>query len=133
MYISVIVRDGMGEVKATLSAPEDHIIEFNIVEAFAALRAINFCRELGFYRVILEGDALQVMQVLNKDGKIWYRYGHCIEKARRALTCLQRWNVNHILRHINGKAHCITKEALLLRGIHGLIEEIPNCILELSL
>jgi hypothetical protein len=27
-----------------------------------ALRPANFCRELGFYRVVMEGNALQVVQ-----------------------------------------------------------------------
>lgn len=37
MYIGVVVRDDMGEVMATLSAPKYHIIEPDIAEAFVAL------------------------------------------------------------------------------------------------
>lgn len=59
--ICVIVRNSMGEVLATLSTPKDYIIEPDIAEAIAALRATQFCHELGFYKVILEGDALQVL------------------------------------------------------------------------
>lgn len=45
--IGVIVRDSMGEVLASLSAPKDHIIALDIAEATVVLRAAIFCRELG--------------------------------------------------------------------------------------
>lgn len=57
--ISVIIKDSKGEVLATLSGPKDHIIALEIAEAMVALRAVNFSLKLGFYKVILEGDALQ--------------------------------------------------------------------------
>jgi hypothetical protein len=44
MSIGVIVRDLMGEVLATLSAPKDNIIDLTIVESLAALRATIFAR-----------------------------------------------------------------------------------------
>jgi hypothetical protein len=56
--IGIIVRDSMGEVLATLSKPKDYIIEPDIVEAKLALRTVQFCCELSFYRVALEGDTL---------------------------------------------------------------------------
>lgn len=59
--ISVIVRDMMGEVLAILLVPKDYIIESDIAEDVVALRAAQFCHELGFYRVILESNALRVM------------------------------------------------------------------------
>jgi hypothetical protein len=40
---------------------EDHTTEPNRVEAITALRAVHLCHELGFYKVILKGDALQVV------------------------------------------------------------------------
>jgi hypothetical protein len=64
MGIGVIVRDSMGEVLVTLSALKDYIIDPNIAVAMAALRAVLYCGELGFLRVILEVDALQVVQAL---------------------------------------------------------------------
>jgi hypothetical protein len=58
MGVGVIFKDSMGEVLATLLAPKEYIIEHNIAEAMAALRAVHLCHELGFYRVVLEVDAL---------------------------------------------------------------------------
>ena len=59
--VGIIVIDGMREVFATLSSSRNHIVEPNIVKGLAALRTIHLCGELEFNRVILEGDALQMV------------------------------------------------------------------------
>ena len=53
MGIGVIVRDSMGDLLATLSSLKDYITEQDIVEIMAALRDVQLCHELGFYKVIL--------------------------------------------------------------------------------
>ena len=60
------------------------------------MRPAHLCRELGFYRVALEGDVLQVVQTLRKDRRSRSHYGHLIEEARGVLNCLQRRKVNHV-------------------------------------
>ena len=57
--IDIIVRESIKDVLATLSTPKHNITELNIVEAVAILRdVIQLCSKLGFYKVILEGNAL---------------------------------------------------------------------------
>jgi hypothetical protein len=41
MGVGVLVRDGMGEVLATMSSPRDYITELDIAEAIAALKAAH--------------------------------------------------------------------------------------------
>jgi hypothetical protein len=54
---------------------KNHIIEPNITEALVALRLAHLCH-VRFNRVILKGDALQVMQALMKDElvSLWTSY-----------------------------------------------------------
>ena len=92
------------------------------------LRAAHLCRELRFYSVVLEGDALQVMQALRKDGKSWSRYWHIIEEAEGVLSSLQSWKVNHVKRNLNGTSHCLAKKVFYLTMIQGLIEKVPYWI-----
>jgi ribonuclease HI len=54
-----------------VSAPKNHIIAPDIAEAVAALRAVTFCRERGFSKVVLEGDALQVVNALKSSTSNW--------------------------------------------------------------
>jgi ribonuclease HI len=77
--IGIIIRDSMGATMTTLSKPKDYIVALDIAEAMAVLRALHFSRELGFYMVILEGDALQVVHALEKGWRTWSRYAHLIE------------------------------------------------------
>lgn len=50
--IGVIVRDNKGEVLATLLALVARIIDPVTAEATAALRAVTFTWDLGFYKVV---------------------------------------------------------------------------------
>lgn len=77
MGIGVIVCDCKGEVLATLSAPKEGIIDLVIAQATV--------QELGLFNVILEGDSLQVVQVLDSAEINWSKYGHLIEEARSLL------------------------------------------------
>lgn len=51
MGIGVKVRDIIGEVLASLSAPKNYIIDSTIVEAMVVLQAVYFCQELSFHKV----------------------------------------------------------------------------------
>jgi hypothetical protein len=70
MGIRVIVRDHEGEVFATFLAIRQHIINPATTEATTALRTTFFARELEHQQVELEGDAIQIVHALNKEGKI---------------------------------------------------------------
>jgi len=74
-------------VLAILYGPKGYIINSSInVEVIAALRAAVFCRELGYQQVMLEGDALQVVQTLRNENKNLSKYGSLIEKTHGVLS-----------------------------------------------
>jgi len=131
MGICVIIRDSKGELLATLSEPKDHIIAPEIAEAISALRAVHFSHGLGFYKVILEGDALQIVQALGKEGSNWCIYGHLIEETRGILHNMQNWKVHHVRRNLNGAAHLFVRVALSLSNAHVCVEETPQCIYDI--
>lgn len=58
MGISVIVRDPIEEVLATLDSPKGNSIDPVVAKSFAALRAIMFVKDMGRQKILLEGDAL---------------------------------------------------------------------------
>ena len=61
MSINVIVCDLIGEVLATLQSSKGNITNPLVAEFVAALRAINFAKEMRWNKVKLEGDALYVV------------------------------------------------------------------------
>ncbi|GLT69088.1 hypothetical protein SLA2020_412670 [Shorea laevis] len=131
MGIGVIIRSSTGEVLATLSALKSYIINPLIAEATAALRAVTFSRDLGFPKVMLEGDALVIVQALQSPLCNFSSYGHLIEEARSHLNSLHSWRINHVRRHLNGAAHRLAKVALTLTEDQIHVAEVPQCISEI--
>jgi hypothetical protein len=52
-----------------LQFPKDNYTGLVVVESIAALRAIIFAKVMGWNKVELEGNALQVVQTLWKEGQ----------------------------------------------------------------
>ena len=62
--VGVVIRDSYGEVLASCSEKISQAYEAEVIEALAAQKALSFAQELGFQNVILEGDALGLIQAL---------------------------------------------------------------------
>ncbi|KAG6627966.1 hypothetical protein CIPAW_15G166300 [Carya illinoinensis] len=65
--IGVVMRDFIGEVLLSLSAKIMHVASPFMAECKALDRALELCKELGLYSVWFEGDALQVMERVNRE------------------------------------------------------------------
>jgi hypothetical protein len=48
----------------------DHILDLAIAESLAARRGAKLGLSLGLRKVILEGDALEIVGILNKEGGV---------------------------------------------------------------
>ena len=62
--IRVVVRNSVGEVKATLAEKIKKPPTVEVLELLAARRAALFSEDLGLDKVIFEGDSKQVMKAL---------------------------------------------------------------------
>jgi hypothetical protein len=84
----------------------------------AALRAVKFSCELGYSQNTLEGDALKIVEALDKCGSNLSIYGYIIEETHSVMNNLQNWKVHYVRRNLNGAAHRLPREALSLREAH---------------
>jgi phosphotransferase system IIA component len=66
--LGVIIRNSSGGVVAMLCETIDHILDLAIAESLAARRGAELGLSLGLRKVILEGDALEIVGILNKEG-----------------------------------------------------------------
>jgi hypothetical protein len=123
----------MGEELATLLELKNYIIAPDIAEATVALRTTKFNSELGFYKVFLERDALQIVEELKKEEKNTSKYGHLIKDIQGILKGLQKWQVNHNSRNLNGTTHQIAKHVLYLSEEQCFPEKTPHIFLILFL
>jgi hypothetical protein len=60
--IGFVTRDSKGFILATRSTTQRIVLEPIVVEVVATLHAVIFSKEIGFSDIILEGDALQIIQ-----------------------------------------------------------------------
>jgi ribonuclease HI len=100
-------------------------------EAMAALVAIELCRDLGVFYVILEGDSLKVVNAINEDQSSRRRYGHILDDIKVVLSSLRSWEVMHVKTEANMAAHNLIKEALKSQMDRTWIEDCPLCILDI--
>jgi hypothetical protein len=77
--IGVIVRNHEGGVIAMMNETINFIQDPVTAEALAARRAVEFSRMLGVGELILEGDALQIVEALQSEDGGRSLYGIIIE------------------------------------------------------
>jgi predicted chitinase len=68
MGIGFIVRDSTGKLVVAASQFISASPDLVVSEAIAALRAVKFSRNRGLAKIIMEGDSLQVVNVINMAG-----------------------------------------------------------------
>ncbi|XP_022755038.1 uncharacterized protein LOC111303203 [Durio zibethinus] len=103
--VEVVIRDCTGEVLATASITMPGINDPFHAEAYLATQALMFASNMGFKRIILEGDALGIIKTLNSTGPdlstIEVTTEEANEKKNQFHTCLTM----HTQRKGNMKAH----------------------------
>jgi hypothetical protein len=125
-----IVRDSSGGVMGAACKYQKVIVEPKMAEVMAALFAISFCREVGFFEVMFEGDVLQVVQEINTGNPPLSRIGHFVESIKKELEGFRFSSVSYCRREVNCVAHELAKEASS-KGIDEVwLEEWPNFISE---
>lgn len=61
-----IIRNEDSEVVTAACSSNENIVQPALAECMVLLRAAEFCQARGFSQVILEGDALQIVQAINQ-------------------------------------------------------------------
>ncbi|XP_050238048.1 uncharacterized protein LOC126687531 [Mercurialis annua] len=104
-FVAAIARDSNGLVIGRFHAYFRHIWDPGILELLALRESLNWAVLCSWNNVIMEGDALQVSQVINSHNIVDYRtWGICQDVWRlkqRFVNCL----VQYGSRKFNGLAH----------------------------
>lgn len=83
---------------------------------------------MGIQKLIMEGDALQVVNNLSKNKTNWSQGGLLIEDAKILLNSFVSWPAHHTKREANKKAHNLDRDALKLHEDLYDMEEVPSYI-----
>ncbi|KAF5442058.1 hypothetical protein F2P56_037243 [Juglans regia] len=125
--LGVVIRDEEGEILVA-AREQINLTDSATAECLALWKAMEVCRELNFNRVLFEGDAQAIVNVVNKGDEDYFSYGGVIEDAKKMLKTIENWSVNFVYREANTAAHVLAQEALSLHRDLVWIEETPNCI-----
>ena len=80
--ISVVVRNELGQVMASLAKKFVMPPTVEILEAMAARRAMIFMEELGLCRAIFEGDSENIVKALSRDCPDRSSIGHVVKDCK---------------------------------------------------
>ena len=96
-----------------------------MVEALAASRAINFAKELCIHQMVVEGDSLQVIKVINDSRPSWTMFGHVIAEVQ-ILSSTICCSFNHVRREGNKPAHALARRAILSTDFDVWLEDLSR-------
>lgn len=82
---------------------------------------------LNLVNVILEGDALAVVQVVHRSEENPSKHGHMVEELKHFINAGSKWQIQAVKRDCNKVAHLLAENALLCNNVVDL-ESVPGCI-----
>jgi hypothetical protein len=110
--VGIVARDFEGKVIAAMCSFQRYISDSSVAEAFGARLCAEFGLFLGLRSVILEGDALEVVQELKRVNEDAGHLGNLIGEIRVLLRRFDCWSFIHVKREGNKVAHTLAKYAI---------------------
>ena len=83
-----------------------------MVEVLAARRALWFAKELGFQRLIVEGDSEVIINSINSDNMSKSEFGHILQDIKFLCSFFSHVSFIHIKRQGNCVAHRLARRAI---------------------
>ncbi|XVE95505.1 hypothetical protein REPUB_Repub02eG0103200 [Reevesia pubescens] len=110
--IAVLIRNHLGQFMGGGCFKRTHVGNAFLAEALATRSALELAHELGFTNIVLEGDALGVLNSLKNSKPDLSAIGTIVEEARSFLSLFYNCEVCHVSRWKNQAAHLFAKYAL---------------------
>ena len=109
--IGIVARDSNGRLLGYHNEVLEGIRDPQAAEFIAATRAMEWSLEQGSMSVHVEGDALNVINSINKGNVDFSAMGNLIQEARVIKSLFQVCKLMHIRRDGNKAAHALAKES----------------------
>jgi ribonuclease HI len=74
-----------GAVLVVRSITKNFLATSEVVEALAALHAVEISKEMDFHDIILEGDTIQIVNVIKATNNNWSSIGHIVDDIKLEL------------------------------------------------
>ena len=115
MGVGLAVRDHTGQVWVMACATKDFINDPTTAEAVGAWFTVALAKRLGLRQVIMEGDSLEVVQAINREGNCWTAYGPIVNDIKDDLRSWQGW----VFQHTSWRSNGVARQLAHLAFKHG--------------
>jgi ribonuclease HI len=112
MGVGAVLRDEKGEVILVMAQFLPQVTDPSMVEAVASWKAVQIFGELGYTKVVFEGDSFLIVKSLNQGFPCLKNYGQIIEDTQVVLKSFHFFTVQHVKRGANQAAHMLATLAL---------------------
>jgi hypothetical protein len=126
MGMVIMARNHAGSVLVTFYGTRPHVRDQTSAETMWQI--MELCVDMGWWKIILEGDTLEIIQHLQRTEDWWGSYDSMVKDAKLKLSNFVEWRVEHLPCEANEKVHRLAKLALSLQGKHLWVDEYPLCI-----
>ena len=96
----------------------------------AARKATKFTLEIGFDKIILEGDSKKIYKDLLNNGSSLALHGHLIQDVKALVSLFSSICFSHVSQIGNQAAHSLARRAILSDNLNVWMEEVPPNILD---
>jgi ribonuclease HI len=128
MGVGVVVRASTGVVLAMYCTTKTSITSPSVAEAVGAWAAVELAKRLDLRRVIFEGDALEIIQAITREGECWANYGQLLNAIKVELMQQREWCVQYVSRVANCHAHNLARLAFMFGEEREWRSDFPICM-----
>ena len=120
--LGVVIRNGFGQVLASLSKHIQLPFFSDLVEAMTVVRALSFVAKFRFSRFVLEGDSKLIIKALQNKEDSLAPFGHILAATKTTIdfNCIL---FSHICKLGNSVAHNLAKHARHVAGLKVWMED----------
>jgi hypothetical protein len=133
MGIGIVVRDEKGSMLVAASKSRQGNSEPVTGEVLASFHVASICKEMGFSKVWLEGDAKIIVDALNSDASLLSRYSHLVEDTLCILQTFLSWSYGFVHREAHEAAYRLAKVANINISDRMGRDQTPDCISDIIL
>lgn len=121
----MVIRNDNGEFMAAMTQTIGGVIDSEVIEAVAALRAFEVACSIGYDCIILEGDALRIINAIASEEEDLSAIGNIILEIKLKARMFRSFTVKHVKRAANAAAHRVAKYSFVLKDLTVWMEDFP--------